>query len=254
MKIVIIGTGNVATILGRKCAMAGHQVVQVYGRNAEKAVALASELKAGYTTNLSALDTTADLYILALSDTAIPVVAKQLQLNRKLVVHTAGSVSKEVLSQASKNYGILYPLQSLRKEMTSIPVIPFLVDGNTADDRTLLFDFAQTLSEQVRVADDEERLKMHVAAVMVSNFTNHIYTLAEAYCTGEKVDFRFLLPLIEAIAQRLYDFSPSEVQTGPAARGDDATIEQHLSLLKNYPEQQELYAWFSEAIKKRCKY
>ena len=138
--------------------------------------------------------------------------------------------------------------------MTNIPAIPVLIDGNTEEDRTLLVDFANTITDQVRIADDEERLKMHIAAVMVSNFTNHIYTLAEDYCTSEQVDFKFLFPLIVAIAQRLYEFSPSKVQTGPAVRGDDATIEQHLSLLKDYPEQRELYKWFSERIKKKFKY
>ena len=55
---------------------------------------------------------------------------QHFNIHDKLVLHTAGSVSKDVLKNISYNYGVLYPLQSLRKESHEIPEIPFLVDGN----------------------------------------------------------------------------------------------------------------------------
>ena len=182
MRIVMIGTGNVATILGRKISGAGHEVAQVYGRAATHARTLSEQLQTAYTTNIEQLDNRADLYIIAVADAAIPAVAASLQVKDKLVVHTAGSVSREVLKKSSKRYGILYPLQSLRREMHQLPDIPLLVDANSPDDLSLLHDFAYSLSPQVQAAGDEQRLKLHVAAVMVSNFTNHLYTLAEQYC------------------------------------------------------------------------
>jgi Uncharacterized conserved protein len=248
MKIVIIGTGHVATILGRKILAAGHEILQVFGRNRLYAEALAETLSTTYTTDKSHLDFSADIYIIAVSDTAIAEVAGALPLDKKLVVHTAGSVSKEVLKPCSRNYGVLYPLQSLRREMTVLPEIPFLVDGNTEDDRALIADFAGTLSNQVQYAGDEQRLKLHVAAVIVSNFSNHLYTLAQQFCMQEKVDFNMLLPLITAIAERLYQFSPFEVQTGPAIRRDEATIQKHLEVLQQHESLKELYIVFTKSI------
>lgn len=248
MRIVIMGTGNVATVLGRTITAAGHEVVQVYGRAAAHAKALAEKLQAGYTTRMEELDTGADLYLIAVADAAIATVAASLPVNDKLVVHTAGSVAAEVLKPVSTRYGVLYPLQSLRKEMRQLPVIPLLINANTVEDLSLLQALADSLSPEVQVAGDEQRLKLHIAAVMVSNFTNHLYTLAERYCVAEKTNFQLLHPLIKEVAERLQYSSPRDAQTGPAIRNDTSTIQKHLGLLEAHGELKDLYAWFTKSI------
>jgi predicted short-subunit dehydrogenase-like oxidoreductase (DUF2520 family) len=214
---------------------------------------LAETFSASASTDLKNPDPSADLYVIAVSDTAVAAVASELRLNNKLVVHTAGAVSKDVLSGSSKNYGVLYPLQSLRSELNEQPEIPFLVDGNTEDDLTLITEFANTISNQVQQANDEQRLKLHVAAVMVSNFTNHLYTLARAYCLQEHVDFTMLLPLVSAVADRLHEYEPAAVQTGPAVRNDEITIQKHLALLQHHPALKTMYILFTESIRKMYK-
>lgn len=253
MRVVIIGTGNVATVLGKKLLAAEHEIIQVCGRNELAAEELADTLQTSYTTNLAKPDPLADIYVIAVSDKAIAAVAAGLRLDKKLVVHTAGSVSKEVLRPCSTNYGVLYPLQSLRREINVLPDVPFLVDANTSDDLALLTDFANTLSNQVQHAGDEQRLKLHVAAVMVSNFTNHLYALAQDYCLHEHVDFTMLLPLISAITDRLYEFSPIDMQTGPAIRNDQPTIDKHLQLLQEHPTLKHLYTVFTQSIQSMYK-
>ncbi len=249
MKITLIGTGNVATVLGRKFVQAGHEVLQVYGRQQEVATQLAEELHSSAVTDLHSLHPSAELYIIAVADAAIPQVAAALSLNHGIVVHTAGSVSKEVLRECSEYYGVLYPLQSMRKEMDVLPDIPFLVDANTDAAIEQLKGIAHTLSGQVQVADDEQRLKLHLAAVMVSNFTNHLYALADDYCREEKVDFRLLIPLITEVAQRLHRWPPAEMQTGPAVRDDEGTIRKHLDLLKDHTALRNLYRLFTDSIR-----
>jgi predicted short-subunit dehydrogenase-like oxidoreductase (DUF2520 family) len=248
MRITLIGSGNVATVLGKLFLQAGHTIVQVCGRNEKEVKQLAGILQAGWCVDLNAITPHADLYILAVSDSAVSTVAAQLKLDKKLVVHTAASVSKDVLATCSKNYGIIYPLQSLRKEMDAIPPIPLLVDGNTEDDCTLIYDIATSISTTVQKVSDEQRLKLHVAAVIVSNFTNHLYALAQAYCEKETLDFKLLLPLIQSIAERLQYFNAAEVQTGPAIRNDLPTINRHLEVLKDHPELAELYKIFTKSI------
>lgn len=249
-RLVIIGTGNVATALSLAFGGEGHKIVQVYGRDAVKAKALAKRCNAVPTSDLTQLSTEADLYIIAVSDYAVPEIAASLQLGNKLVVHTAGSVSREVLKNSSSAYGVLYPIQSLRSTIDHVPVLPLLVDANTPEHAEQLRTIALTISEQVEFATDDQRLRLHVAAVVVSNFTNHLYALAEAYCQKEGTDFRILLPLISEVANRIQNTSPHDVQTGPAIRNDQTTINRHLELLKSFPELQKLYAALSESIQK----
>ncbi len=248
MQIVIIGSGNVASVLGRLCKQRGHEIVQVVSRNTSHAKLLADELKCAYADYNEKLNDSAGLYILAVADTALQELNKSINLGTKLILHTAGSVSKEVLKDISLNYGVLYPLQSLRKEMEYETDIPFLIDGNSAETLTLVEDFAGTLSTNVTKTSDDERLKLHVAAVVVSNFTNHLYAIAEDFCKKENVDFALLTPLIKETAERVAHFSPAAVQTGPAVRNDIFTIEKHLRILADHPQLKYMYIKLTDSI------
>lgn len=250
MKVILLGSGNTATVLAKMIVKAEHEVVQVWSRNFDHAKALAAKVHAQPIATLDEITSEADICIMAVSDAAIPQLAKQLQLRRKILLHTAGSVSKDVLCNSSPNYGVLYPLQSLRKEMMIIPPVPFLIDGSSDEVNALLEDFAHSLSENVEFADDATRLKMHLAAVMVSNFTNHLYAITEDYCNHRELDFKLLHPLIIEVACRLTQGHAVDMQTGPARRGDEETIQKHLQLLDEDEHLQHLYGELSQSIQK----
>ena len=248
MEIVIIGTGNTATVLGRKLKSAGHKIIQVFGRDTSAASQLAYELDTESTNYWNVVYRDADLYILAVSDIAVEEVLHELQLPGKTIVHTAASVSRNILKNAAEHFGVFYPLQSLKKEIGHLPDIPIIID---ASDESTLHDLerlARSISDKVIEAGDEERMKLHLAAVFCNNFVNHLYALAEAYCKQEGLDFYLLLPLIEETAARLKELPPSQSQTGPALRNDRATIEKHLELLKNYPQLKKVYELLTESI------
>ncbi|MCC6289457.1 MAG: DUF2520 domain-containing protein [Chitinophagaceae bacterium] len=248
MNVVIIGTGNVATVLGRKIKAAGHTILQVISRNIDHAYALADLLGAGSNNYFSAVRQDADIYIIAVSDDAIPEVAAQLLIDNGIVVHTAGAVSKKVLEKSAHSFGVLYPLQSLSAQKEDIPQIPLLIDGNTDETIIQIEKFALTLSGQVQYADDEMRQKLHVGAVIVNNFTNYLYTLTDEFCKKENINFKLLLPLLTETVQRLQYDEPALLQTGPAKRGDTITIQKQLSILKTYPVLHQLYQEFSRYI------
>jgi len=249
MDIVIIGTGNTATVLGRKLRSAGHRILQIFGRDSKAASELAYELGTESTNYWNVVNRNADLYILAVSDIAVEEVFSELQLEDKTVVHTAASVPLGVLKGKSAHYGVLYPLQSLKKEVRHLPEIPVIIDASDKRTLDLLDVLAHTVSDRVFVASDEMRMKLHLAAVMVNNFTNHLYALIEKYCKDEGLDFYLLLPLIKETALRLDEISPAKTQTGPAIRDDQATIEKHLALLQKYPQLRKLYEQFTESIR-----
>jgi predicted short-subunit dehydrogenase-like oxidoreductase (DUF2520 family) len=249
MDIVLIGSGNVATVLGRKFISAGHRIVQVVGRNAKAASALAYEWNTVSTNYLIAINKTAEVYIIAVSDDAIDDVVRGLKLPGKIVAHTAASVPKEILKKTTEHYGVFYPLQSLNKDMKTLPDMPIFYDGSDDITKKKLKTLANSVSEEkVAEAGDNERLKLHVAAVFVSNFVTHLYALAEEYCRKEGLDFKQLLPLIEETASRIKEIAPQQAQTGPALRHDSETIHKHLELLKDHPQLKNIYVLLTESI------
>ncbi|MCW3092289.1 MAG: hypothetical protein JWP81_3358 [Ferruginibacter sp.] len=249
MRIVIIGAGNVASVFGRLIKRANHEIIQVYSRDIIHAQSLANELNCAFEDDLNRLDMSADMYIVAIVDSALPGIYELFHVGDKLIVHTAGSVSKDVLKMVSLNYGVIYPLQSLRKDNPDLQLtIPLLIDGNSEAAFSTIKQFALTISPIVSRIDDEQRLKLHVAAVIVNNFTNYLYTLAANYCKKENIDFKMLQPLIEETALRIRDHAPGNMQTGPAARKDIATLNNHLLLLSKHPELKKMYLRMTDSI------
>ena len=249
MRVLIIGAGNVATVLGRLIKEANHEIVQVISRNKTTAAALANELDCPSTNDFKQIDLSADLYLVAMSDAALNILPEKIQLGDKIVVHTAGAISKDALKDISQQYGVLYPLQSLRKELTEKPtVIPLLVEGNNEVTTQMLVKFAESISQNVSVTTENDRFKLHVAAVVVNNFTNHLYALAAEYCKIGNVPFNLLYPLIETAANRLEHFPPNEIQTGPAIRKDISTLDKHLRLLTAHPKLKSIYLKMTESI------
>ncbi len=245
--MTLIGSGNLATVLGRKILHSGHTIYQVYNRNISHASPLATELSAEA---VNEIEDSADMYIVAVPDDALQHIGAWMKPLNSFVVHTAGSVAMDVLKGVSPHYGVLWPLQSIRRETPDTPVLPVLIDANNQWNKMKLKGFAQSFADSVSEANDEERKKLHLAAVITNNFSNYIFTLTEKYCEKEGVDFKLLLPLISETVLRMRDNSPSVLQTGPAIRNDLSTIEKHKELLKNDPALLDVYEFFTERIRK----
>jgi predicted short-subunit dehydrogenase-like oxidoreductase (DUF2520 family) len=250
MDIILIGSGNTATVIGRKSLVAGHRIVQVYSRNGSHANRLASRLGATSTSYISTIEKRADLMIIALQDEALRGFAEALGAVHCPAVHTAGALSMNEISGLSSSHGVLYPLQSLRRDIENIPPLTILVDGNNPASRNMIKAFASTIAESVLEADDETRLKYHLAATLVNNFTNHLFAMAASFCEKEKISFAVLQPLMEETVLRLRTVSPLNTQTGPAIRNDLVTIQKHRDLLKDYPVILSFYEKFTEEIQK----
>ena len=252
MDIVIIGSGNAAAVLGRKFIAAKHKILQIVSRNAAAASQLAYEWDTESANYMSVINKNADVYIIAVSDNALGELAGELKLPGKVVAHTAGSVSKDILKNVTSHYGVFYPLQSLRKEVVNLPDIPVFFEGNDKTATSTLQKLAQTISfEKATAAGTEERMKLHVAAVLVNNFTNHLYVLAERYCQAEGINFHQLLPLITETVQRLQTSSPANTMTGPAIRHDQETIKKHMELLNKHPHIQRIYQLLTDSIQQK---
>ena len=222
----------------------------MFGRESKAASELAYELGTESTNYWNVVNKTADLYILAVSDIAVEEVFNELQLRDKTIVHTAASVPLDVLKGKSEHYGVLYPLQSLKKELHHLPDIPIIIDASDKQTLDMLDVLAHTISNHVYRANDELRIKLHLAAVMVNNFTNHLFAMGDEFCKKENIEFEKLYPLIDETIRRVKAHPPQTVQTGPAIREDIYTLGKHLQILSAHPDLKYLYLKLSESILK----
>jgi len=248
--LVMIGAGNVATHMALALHENGLKIDQVWSRTKESALALAARLKTSICTDLSLIETNADLYIISTPDNTIDGVVEQLsQLNDQLVVHTSGTIPMKSLKPISKNYGVLYPLQTFSKKKDIIfENIPILVEANNEESFEKLFVLAKVLSKSVQHLDSEKRAILHLAAVFASNFPNYLYSVADDLLQENDLSFNLLKPLIMETGTKVMDSKPSVVQTGPAVRKDHTTINKHLEMLSGNPEYRKLYKLMSKMI------
>lgn len=249
MKIVLLGSGNVATHLGHALKEARHEILQVWSRTRSNAAVLGEALSAAYTDNINALDSTADIYILSVKDDAIAAVASSFPFTDKLLVHTSGTASMESLGKDRLYKGVFYPLQTFSKQKNvAFNKIPLLIEGNTEAAAILLSELGVTISEVVQPASTAQRAAIHVAAVFACNFSNHLYAIAQSLLQRENLDFKLLLPLIAETAEKVQFMSPEAAQTGPAIRNDQLSIQTHQKYLEKSPDLLKLYTLMTDSI------
>ncbi|GHA49946.1 hypothetical protein GCM10007103_33440 [Salinimicrobium marinum] len=246
INVVLLGTGNVATHLFQAFSTSEEVVViQVY--NHSEASLLPFSEKTAVTTSLQELKE-ADIYLMALKDDIIVEIANKLQERNGLVVHTSGAVPLNALEKCRRS-GIFYPLQTFSKDQpVDYSEIPFCLEAKIPDDLELLKDLASGISRNYYEVDSSQRKKLHLAAVFVCNFVNHLYTIGEDICRNNELPFEILQPLIKETAEKITRSSPKEVQTGPAKRGDNSTINAHLELIAS-PSDKDIYQLLTKAIK-----
>jgi predicted short-subunit dehydrogenase-like oxidoreductase (DUF2520 family) len=249
-RISIIGSGNVATHLAKAFFAGGCTVVEIYSRHPARAQALAATVQAHAAGDLQHL-LPADLYIISVTDSAIPPVAAGLiPAGDALVVHTSGSTGMEVLHKFT-HHGVLYPLQtfSFSKPAPDWQSIPVLIEAESEQSLRALKSWGSRLSPRVLEADSATRLQLHTAAVFGCNFVNYLLSVC-AELSGEQ--FALFYPLVRETLEKAFAAKhPRHVQTGPAVRNDLETIKKQLTILS--PEQQKLYLELSALIQKSAK-
>ena len=227
MEIALIGRGRVATHMGKALLKAGHKVVSVNSRT------------------LAELPQVADLYIIAVKDSALLEVISKTVKGREgqLFVHTAGSMPLSVFEGYAERCGVLYPMQTFSMDReVDFREIPLFIEG--ADPR--IRAVAESLSAHVYELSTADRKYLHLAAVFACNFANHCYTLAADVLQKKGLPFDVMLPLVDETARKVHELHPTEAQTGPAVRGDQNVMQAQAALLDG--KAKEIYELLSQSI------
>ena len=245
ISIAILGFGNVGHNLYRAFRKRPVKVLQVFSPSLK----VSEEAGTQFINDVSQLEK-ADIYIVAIKDNAIPSFTDSLPFENRLVVHTSGTSALNSISEKQRR-GVFYPLQTFSKEAeVNWKTIPICIESEHKEDLPLLQELGNILSENVVEISTEKRQELHLGAVWVNNFSNHLFHLAEDFLKEAHVDFNLLRPLIMETARKLEAMSPSEAQTGPAKRHDTQTMEAHLKLLKA-PKHKEIYKLLSKSIQSK---
>ena len=266
MKIVFLGSGNVATHLSQALNNSvSNEVVQVYSPTVENAQSLAEILSCGYCTDISDVDVNADIYVCSVKDSAQRQVwlalkkhfnESDVNLAEKIVVHTAGALAmdgEDGLSNVFPNCGVVYPVQSFSKQRAvDLSHTPFLIEATIPSTLEMLRRLVATVSDRCYDATTRQRNALHPAAVFASNFANHMYAIAHRLMEKNGLPFDILIPLIQETAQKVTEVTPVAAQTGPAVRGDEAVMsKQEKGLKENGNETElEIYRLVSQNIQK----
>lgn len=240
MKTVIIGSGNVAealalTVKSMRPGTGKPELVQICARNRNEGSALAAKAMVPYTSSFDKL-ADAGLYILAVSDSAIPEVSSRMNVPAgAVVVHTAGSIGMDAISGHIANKGVIYPFQTFTKgRRTDLSKVPVFIEYSDPQAERAVRNFAYSLSHRVLQSTADTRTRVHLAGVFANNFVNHMYAVAGHILNDDGLSFDIVKPLIEeTTAKALSAIHPASVQTGPAVRGDQVTIRRHLELIES---------------------
>lgn len=239
--------------LGQALHKAGVEVIQVYSRTLSASQALAEELDSHGVAQLNQIVPSAHLYLLAVNDQAIAPVVAQLRnilSENALLCHTSGATPSTIFGESHyQRYGVFYPLQTLSKARPiDFGTVPLCIDANLSADQSSLLALAKKLSSQVYHITDQDRAILHIAAVFANNFSNHLFAVAKTILAQHDLPFDLLKALIQETAAKVQEAPPSAMQTGPAIRKDESTIQRHLDLLADFPEFQQLYQQLSSSI------
>jgi predicted short-subunit dehydrogenase-like oxidoreductase (DUF2520 family) len=251
-KIAILGAGNVAWHLAPALEDAGHEITEVYARDFDKANQITERLYSTEATDdLDFSESRAQIFILAVKDSAIPELADEVILPEgSILVHTSGTMPLDVLGYSSANYtGILYPLQSFTKgRKIDFEEVPFLLEAGDEETLQKLKKLAKSLSPLTYTVRSKDRKGVHVAAVFASNFTNHMIRISEEIMRRQGLDFEMLKPLIIETISKSLQIGAKNAQTGPAIREDYETLEDHHQFLNYNPSIAEIYKLISQDI------
>lgn len=245
-----------ATHLAKSFFDAGISIQQIYSLSCINAEELSNKINAEYICDMDEFNTDVDLIIFAVKDEVIKQLS-QIIIHKNpnaRMVHTSGSVGLDVFENAVHT-GILYPLQSFSKtKAIDISKVPFLITSLNERFKNELVQFAKLISKKVYEYTDEQRKHLHIAAVFVNNFSNHLFAIAQDYCEKHHLDYQLLMPLIHETIHKIDTILPKDAQTGPAKRNDSEIIEKHLQLLKNEDEHlYRIYSLLTDSILKMYK-
>jgi predicted short-subunit dehydrogenase-like oxidoreductase (DUF2520 family) len=223
MNLAIIGRGKLGSALEKALITAGHVVLDD--------------------------PVTSELIILCVPDDAIAQVSQAYQGHP--MAHTSGSNASTILAGNGLKAS-MHPIQTVRSgaEANVFHGIHVSLEGHP-ELTPLIAQLVTDVGAIPLPVTSEQKKAIHLAAVMVSNFTIALHMMADEVLKSSGIDTpstEMFKPLLDRTIANLREVGPAEARTGPAVRGDLETIRAHLAVLHGYPSAEAAYKVLSEVL------
>lgn len=262
MKIGFIGAGKVGCSLGRYLS-AQNELIGYYSRTEASALEAAEITSSRAFPDVKGLIEACDTLFLTVPDGAIASTWEEIKsicsnsslLQGKNICHCSGALPSSAFLGAIDvgccTYSV-HPLFAVSSKTTSSEELSkafFAIEGSPEHLAEIL-GLITSMGNDAQVIKTQEKVRYHAAAAMASNHVVGLYRLAckeLATCgfTQEGAE-RALAPLFLGNATHVANEGPVSALTGPAERGDTATIEKHLECLEG--DTREVYRLLNKTL------
>ena len=181
--------------------------------------------------------------LLCVPDAQIAVAARALEPGR-LVGHTSGATTLDVLTQAGHEAFSLHPLMTIPvgAGAAQLAGAPAAVAGSTPDALRTARALARAARlEPIDIAD-ADRAAYHAAASIAANLLVTLHDGAERLLATAGADRSMLVPLVRAAVEAWAQEGGERALTGPIARGDHETVaRQRAAVAERTPDLLEVF-------------
>jgi predicted short-subunit dehydrogenase-like oxidoreductase (DUF2520 family) len=193
--------------------------------------ALASALRnAGYAVDgplgRGAAGTGADAVLLCVPDAEIAHAAACLEPGRNqrpLIGHCSGATGLDAL--APHEGFSLHPLMTVTEHGARFEGAGAAISATTPRALELAARLAASLGMRAVEIDERDRAAYHAAASIASNFLVTLEGAAETLAATTGIERELLVPLVRATIENWAILGAEQALTGPAARGDEETVD-----------------------------
>jgi predicted short-subunit dehydrogenase-like oxidoreductase (DUF2520 family) len=241
MKIGFIGAGRAGSALALALANAGYEVAAVASRTPASAEALAARLPDARATALQGAIDACDLIFITTPDAAIRTIAEAGSWRSGVAaVHTSGVEDRHLLRAAAEQgaeTGSLHPLQTFADREHGHENVSGSVFGVEAVDslRETLLSIVEALGGRAVELKASDKALYHASATLASNYVVTLMHLAaglwQRFGWEPEAATLALLPLLQGTVRNIEHLGVGQALTGPIARGDVATVSQHIEAL-----------------------
>ena len=254
LRMVLIGAGQVSCQLGPAWVQSGVDMLQVVSRTEASARSLGERLACPWTTKLvearGAL-AEAQVVVIAVTDGLIQEIAEaivDMVTPSCVMVHLSGATPLDAVRSPG---AVVWPIRSFNAKSVQVPIhgTPTVLEASDDQAMRVAERLASAWEADVVKSSGEQRAAAHLAAVMADNYANHMIAEAQALLDDRGLPKTMLKNLILGLTQGGMHGDARKRQTGPAKRGDAATLDRHRSLLPD--DMKALYDALASHISKR---
>ena len=247
--VAIVGPGRLGQAMGRLLHAAGVQVRFVVARKLERARSATSFIGGGNALTLKdRYLSEADVILLTTSDAAIAPVAGRIAKYRKdwsgrIILHACGSLAASVLDPFNMRgaaVGSLHPYQTVPSPLAGVRNLPgcyWAVEGDRPA-VALARRWVKLLDGKAFAIAPEFKPLYHLSAFLVCPTVVTLMDCAERLLGQAGVPKKVIRPMLGKFVSETVDnfvaFGGRKSLTGPAVRGDWATLQRHIAQLQRF--------------------